>query len=703
MKYGMRILSFVIVLLVFIQIYYIKVIMGRFYYQIELQRKNELKQKVEIAYNTIYPIIESLNKGEISKKDAIDKVTDIVRRMTYKDEYSDNYIFMSTFDGTYLVQPFEKDKEGKNFWDYKDVKGNYVIRNLVSAAKSKPEGDFVLYYATLPGFDTPQPKLSFVKGIPQIEAYIGTGMYIQNTFKVMLLLFKRMHISLIIILILSFSLFLMFFYKLSQDKKLLEKEIKKRKLIEDELLKRNKYLTSLFENSPDALIEFDKDGIITNVNKAFENMFGYKRDECIKRHIDDINIFKDFKEEAKNFTKEFFKKGFCSFEATRFTKDGKPVNVLIRGIIIKVDENIIGGYIIYTDITKQKKYQKKLEYLSFHDGLTGLYNYSFFHNKIKEYSKHEYLPLSIIMADLNGLKLVNDTMGHAYGDKLLIDFCKVLIKTKRKQDLVFRIGGDEFLILLPNTHKYEAEKILKALRENIKEYNDKVKEKIFTLSASFGLATKEDDRDILSVIKEADDNMYKDKLLDKTSSKNQILNVLLTALGEKDYVTKGHTDRVKDMCQKMAEKIRLGEVQKNNLILLADMHDIGKVAIPDNILNKSRPLTKEEWEILKSHSEKGYRIALSSPELSKIAELILKHHERWDGKGYPFGLKGEEIPIECRILAVADAYDAMTNLRPYNKVKTPHEAIEEIKRCSGTQFDPFIVEVFLELKANNII
>jgi len=133
------------------------------------------------------------------------------------------------------------------------------------------------------------------------------------------------------------------------------------------------------------------------------------------------------------------------------------------------------------------------------------------------------------------------------------------------------------------------------------------------------------------------------------------------------------------------------------------MHDIGKVAIPDNILNKSRPLTKEEWEILKSHSEKGYRIALSSPELSKIAELILKHHERWDGKGYPFGLKGEEIPIECRILAVADAYDAMTNLRPYNKVKTPHEAIEEIKRCSGTQFDPFIVEVFLELKANNII
>ncbi|WDU82776.1 HD-GYP domain-containing protein [Caloramator sp. Dgby_cultured_2] len=127
------------------------------------------------------------------------------------------------------------------------------------------------------------------------------------------------------------------------------------------------------------------------------------------------------------------------------------------------------------------------------------------------------------------------------------------------------------------------------------------------------------------------------------------------------------------------------------------MHDLGKVAISDDILNKREPLTDEEWEILKSHPEKGYRIAVSSPELAGIADLILKHHERWDGKGYPLGLKGEEIPVECRILAVVDAYDAMTNSRPYNIVKTHEEAIEEIKRCSGTQFDPKIANVFLEV------
>ncbi|CCC57758.1 HD-GYP domain-containing protein [Caloramator australicus] len=171
----------------------------------------------------------------------------------------------------------------------------------------------------------------------------------------------------------------------------------------------------------------------------------------------------------------------------------------------------------------------------------------------------------------------------------------------------------------------------------------------------------------------------------------------MAALGEKDYVTKGHTERVKKMVQRMAEKLKLGEVQKNNLLLLADMHDIGKVAISDDILNKKEPLTEKEWEILKSHSEKGYRIAVSSPELAGIADLILKHHERWDGKGYPLGLKGEQIPIECRILAVVDAYDAMTNSRHYNIVKTHEEAIEEIKGCSGTQFDPKIANVFLEV------
>lgn len=674
--------AFLLLLLMLFQIYYVKILTDKFYYQVEIQRKNELKQKIDMVYNAISPIIQLKRQGKITKKEAIERISNLVRRMTYEDEYSKNYIFMSSYDGTYIVQPFEREKEGKNFWNYKDIKGSYVIRELVKAAKESPEGSYVSYYSAPPGSSEHQLKLSYVKGIPEIEAYIGTGMYVQNTFKSMFKLLFLIKFAIYHIVLLTIILFISYIYRLNSDYRRLKEETLKRKI--------------LFENSPDALVEFDKSGLIVDVNKSFEKVFGYKKEECIKRHIDNLITDEMYIEEARQISNQVFQNGFCHVETVRFNKEKKPVNVLIRSILIKINERIYGGFGIYTDITTQKKYEKDLKYLSYHDTLTGLYNFSYFNNFVKNI-KHNDLPLGIIMADVNGLKLVNDTLGHLYGDKLLISFSKILLESKRDKDVVFRLGGDEFLILLPNTQAKEVEEVLNNIKHNIEKHNENVSERILTLSVALGMAVKDDNRDFKVVFKEADNNMYKNKLLDKTSSRNQILNVLMAALGEKDYVTKGHTERVKKMAHKMAEKMGLGEVQKNNLLLLSDMHDLGKVAISDDILNKRQPLTDEEWGILKSHPEKGYRIAVSSPELAGIADLILKHHERWDGKGYPLGLKGEQIPIECRILAVVDAYDAMTNSRHYNIVKTHEEAIEEIKGCSGTQFDPKIANVFLEV------
>lgn len=191
--------------------------------------------------------------------------------------------------------------------------------------------------------------------------------------------------------------------------------------------------------------------------------------------------------------------------------------------------------------------------------------------------------------------------------------------------------------------------------------------------------------------------------MNKASSKNQILSVLMAALAEKDLTTTGHTKRVVQMCRKVADRINLDENRKNRLMLLAEVHDLGKIAIPDKILKKPGKLTEEEWEIMKTHTEKGYRIALNSHELSSIADLILKHHERYDGTGYPLGIRENEIPIECRILSVADAYDVMTNLRYYNEIKTHEEAIKELIRCKGTQFDPVIVDAFIDTCDNNSI
>ena len=137
--------------------------------------------------------------------------------------------------------------------------------------------------------------------------------------------------------------------------------------------------------------------------------------------------------------------------------------------------------------------------------------------------------------------------------------------------------------------------------------------------------------------------------------------------------------------------------QLNNLDLLAQVHDLGKLGIPDSILFKEVPLTDEEWEIMRTHPEKGYRIAISSFDLLDIADLILKHHERWGGEGYPLGLKGRDIPIECRILSIVDTFDAMTSNRPYRKALSKDTAIAELKRCAGTQFDPNLVKIFLSV------
>lgn len=195
--------------------------------------------------------------------------------------------------------------------------------------------------------------------------------------------------------------------------------------------------------------------------------------------------------------------------------------------------------------------------------------------------------------------------------------------------------------------------------------------------------------------------MYQNKMLKESSNRNSLVKTLMKALEVKDFITEGHADRLEEFSLKMAKKLRLSQHQVDRMKLLAKFHDIGKVGIPDKILLKPEKLTSDEWIVMKTHSNIGKRIAEASPELRDISSLILFHHERFDGKGYPLGLKEMEIPIECRILSIVDTFDAMTNDRPYRKALPKQVAIQEIKDCGGTQFDPDLVEVFLDISSGS--
>ena len=373
--------------------------------------------------------------------------------------------------------------------------------------------------------------------------------------------------------------------------------------------------------------------------------------------------------------------------------DGSKILLEVLGTPVNDTEGKPWASLVtFMDITDRKKAENELLYLSYHDHLTGLYNRRYFEQELKNLDTPENLPLSIIMFDVNGLKLVNDSFGHDLGDALLKKSAEAIKKACREEDIIARIGGDEFVILLPRTTAAEAAQI----SNHIKELASDEKAANMELSISYGYDTKKtDNQSIIEIIANAENHMYRHKLYERSSIRSKITDLIMNTLFEKSDREAAHSNRVSSICQAIASKLNMGQDAVKKMKIAGLIHDIGKIGVDERILNKPGSLTAEERGHIERHPEIGWRLLSSTDEFSELAKYVLSHHENWDGTGYPNGLKGETIPLEARIISVADTYDAMTSERSYRKKMSRDEAVKELIRCSGTQFDPMVVDVFI--------
>ncbi|MCG9967075.1 PAS domain S-box protein [Pelotomaculum terephthalicicum JT] len=544
---------------------------------------------------------------------------------------------------------------------------------------------------------------------------------------------------------------------------LLQQEIIERKRVEDALKASEAQLRLLIENSLDAIVKIDKNGISGYISPSIKKITGYTPEERIgksafelieflpdltfvidsekkiiawNRAIEeytgiskaeilgkDDNAFAvliygesrpllvDFtfhdrlEKESKYISKftYFEKKGHVlhaeSFVPTLF--NGKGAHIWITAAPLYDSKgNQVGAIETIRDITERKQMEEKLKHLSSHDSLTGLYNRAYFNEEMLRLEEGRHLPLGIIVCDVDGLKFINDTMGYESGNTLLVSAANLIKSCFRSSGMIARIDGDEFVVLLPYTDKPTVENACYRLKESIKEYTEANSE--FPLSLSIGFAVSDNHPSPHELFIEAELNMYREKLSHSQSTRNIIVRTLTKMLEVRDFATEGHAERMQELVVHLATACGLPEYKLNDMSLFALFHDLGKIGVPDRILFKQSSLTNEEYLEIKKHCEIGYNIANSVPDLIPIADWILKHHEWFNGKGYPLGLYGEKIPFECRILAVVDAYDAMTSDRPYRKAMNQREAIAELKRYSGTQFDPQIVQKFVEILGNRL-
>jgi diguanylate cyclase (GGDEF)-like protein/PAS domain S-box-containing protein len=462
---------------------------------------------------------------------------------------------------------------------------------------------------------------------------------------------------------------------------------------------RNKYLQTLISIG-DGVMVVDRAGKIEILNDVAQELTGWTKAEAAGRHYKEVFVLTgeypgslvtdpieavfetNMIQELGNHTLLISKNG-----ARYYLEDS-------AGPIFNESGENVGAVLVFRNVTEKNEQRRKIEYLSFHDTLTGLYNRRYFEEELRRIDAERNLPISIIMGDVNGLKLTNDVFGHSYGDMLLVTIANILRSACRVDDIVARWGGDEYIILLPKTDRPEAEGIVARINTQCSH----VSIKSIRCSISMGIDTKSSvGEGITDILKNAEKNMYLEKTLERDAVKEEELDTVVQTLHEAGAEEKGHAEHVGRLCEKLGRELRLSE---NDVCLLRQagfLHDVGKVVLEPKLLDAKRPLFGEEMNEVKKHPVVGFRILNSWEKTLGLAEAVLAHHECWDGSGYPKGLNGEEIPLLARIIAVADSYDRIARGCGGDQAGSMLHAMEIIRSRSGTKYDPRIADVFLRL------
>lgn len=442
-----------------------------------------------------------------------------------------------------------------------------------------------------------------------------------------------------------------------------------------------------YDNAPDGIFVVDKTGRYINANIAACTMTGYCKEELLNMNIMDITP-SDYHDKSAIGFENLLKKGEMNLELPYLTKD-KQVRIWTISAV-KINENEFLGF--SKDVTEKHEFEDKLKYAFYHDTMTGLYNRQYVFDHLESIDNDDNFPLTIICADINGLRSINESLGFVVGDEI-IKKVAVAIKNTCDKCVSVRWGGDDFLVFLSNANEEDSKTFIQNVKTALQQ---ELTDELQNVSISIGSFTKNDmNISLKKAIKNADESMVQNKISYSESIQNTPINMILHTLHEKNKREEMHSKRVSEICVAIGNALEMSKEDINKLRIIGLVHDIGKIGIDENILNKTAKLTNRECEIMKQHSEIGFRILSANKQTTELAFHILSHHERLDGAGYPNGIKGKDISMFTRILSIADSFDAMTRKRAYCEGMSTAAAVQELKRCAGTQFDTEIVNIFI--------